>query len=180
MKPFSGEWLLGEWENLSWKEVLLQFYYSDMKGKLYIQGMYAAMLFFTFNFTLLFIRDREEVLLTVQLKADILFNESVWLDFCGVWWPRLPMRVQNPMLGLKSTLSRYLKAPTPSEGIFLQKFWLTITNILLIIFRKNRSSRQTGWICRKRPSPYQVLLKKESTKQPKKDRQSWSGSRTTT
>lgn len=48
-----------------------------MKGKLYIQGRYAAMLFFTFSFTLLFIRDREEVLLTVQLKADLLFSESV-------------------------------------------------------------------------------------------------------
>lgn len=76
MKPFSVEWLLEEWENLSWKEVLLQFYYSGMKGKLYIQGRYAAVLFFTFSFTLLFIRDREEVLLTVQLKADLLFSES--------------------------------------------------------------------------------------------------------
>lgn len=53
MKPSSVERLLEEWENMSGKEVLLQFYYSSVKEKLYIQGMYIAMLFFI----LLFIRD---------------------------------------------------------------------------------------------------------------------------
>lgn len=68
MKPLSAEWLLVVWENLSWKEVLLQSYYSGVKGKLYIMGIYATTLFFTFNLTILLIRDGEEVLLAVQVQ----------------------------------------------------------------------------------------------------------------
>lgn len=44
MKLFSAEWLQEEWDNMSWKEALLQFYYSSMKGILYIQRTYAATL----------------------------------------------------------------------------------------------------------------------------------------
>lgn len=167
MKPFSVEWLLEEWEHLSWKEALLQFYYSGMKGKLYIQGTYAAMLFFTFNFTLLFIRDREEVLLTVQLKADLLFSERLTrLLRCLV--AEAVNAGSKPYAGIKISSKQIPEGSHSIWGHFLQKFWRTITNILLIIFRKNSSSRQIRWICRKRPSPYQVLLKEESTKQPKK------------
>lgn len=35
MKLFSTEWLQEEWDNMSWKEALLQFYYSSMEGILY-------------------------------------------------------------------------------------------------------------------------------------------------
>lgn len=124
-EPFSVEWLLEEWWKMSWKEALLRFYFSSVKGKLYIQGTYTAMLFFTFNLTLLFIRDGEEVLFAVQLKGDLLSRESVWLGFRSVWCLRLSMQVQNPMLGLKTTLSRHLKAHTQSEGIFYRNsYWL--------------------------------------------------------
>lgn len=44
MKLFSTEWLQEEWDNMSWKEALLQFYYSSMKGILHIQRTYAATL----------------------------------------------------------------------------------------------------------------------------------------
>lgn len=44
MKLFSTEWLQEEWDNMSWKEALLQFHYSSMKGILYIQRTYAATL----------------------------------------------------------------------------------------------------------------------------------------
>lgn len=70
------EWLLEEQENRSCEEALLEFYYSGVKGKLYIQGTYAAMMFFTFNLPLFVIRDGE-VLLAVQLKEHLLSSESI-------------------------------------------------------------------------------------------------------
>lgn len=75
-KPFPVEWLLEEWENPAQREALLLFYYSSVKVKLCVQGTHAAVLFSTFNLTLLFMRDKEEALLAVQLKGDILSRES--------------------------------------------------------------------------------------------------------
>lgn len=78
MKLLSVLWLPEEWDNLSWKEALLQFYYSSMKGKLYFQGTYTATLFSTLNLTLICKRQGEKVLLVVQLKADLSPRESDW------------------------------------------------------------------------------------------------------
>lgn len=72
-KPFPVEWLLEEWENLAQRESLLQFYCSGVKMKLYVQGTHAAVLFSTLT------SDKEEALLAVQLKGDILSRESDYI-----------------------------------------------------------------------------------------------------
>lgn len=123
MKPFPVEWLLEEQENKSWEEALLEFYYQGVKGRLYLRGTYAATLFFILNLTLFVIRDGEEVLLAVQLKEHLLSSESIWPDFCSILWPKLSMQVQNPILWLKSTLSRYLKAPAPRDSFCRNSGW---------------------------------------------------------